>query len=79
MTWASSDASSASSSVDLNEATSPCGRFLMKPTVSLTSTRGTLSGCRARTVVSSVAKSLSATSASLPVSARIRVDLPAFV
>ena len=57
-TWASSDASSASSSVDLNEATSPCGRFLMKPTVSLTSTRGTVSGCRARTVVSSVAKSL---------------------
>src|SRR5437773_6556131 len=35
-TWRSSDASSASSSVDLNEATSPCGRFLMKPTVSLT-------------------------------------------
>ena len=57
-TWSSSDASSASSSVDLNEATSPCGRFLMKPTVSLTSTRGTVSGCRARTVVSSVANSL---------------------
>jgi len=54
-------------------------RFLMKPTVSLTSTRGTLSGCSARTVVSSVAKSLSATSASFPVSPRIRVDLPAFV
>src|SRR5262249_39010568 len=51
----------------------------MKPTVSLTSTRGTASGWRARTVVSSVAKSLSATSASLCVSARIRVDLPAFV
>jgi hypothetical protein len=44
MTWSSSAASSASSSVDLNEATRPCGRFLMKPTVSLTSTRGTLSG-----------------------------------
>ena len=51
----------------------------MKPTVSLTSTRGTLSGCSARTVVSSVAKSLFATSTSLPVSARIRVDLPALV
>ncbi len=37
----------------------------MKPTVSLTSTRGTLSGCSARTVVSSVANSLSATSTSL--------------
>jgi hypothetical protein len=44
MTCSSSEASSASSSVDLNEATRPCGRFLMKPTVSLTSTRGTLSG-----------------------------------
>ncbi len=51
----------------------------MKPTVSLTSTRGTDSGCSARTVVSSVAKSLSATSTSLPVSARTSVDLPAFV
>ena len=51
----------------------------MKPTVSLTSTRGTLSGWSARTVVSSVAKSLLATSTSLPVSARIRVDLPALV
>src|SRR6266581_4878247 len=78
-TWSSSDASSASSSVDLNEATSPCGRFLMKPTVSLTRMRGRLSGWRARTVVSSVAKSLSSTSTSLPVRARIRVDLPAFV
>jgi hypothetical protein len=51
----------------------------MKPTVSLTSTRGTLSGCSARTVVSSVANSLSATSTWLPVSARISVDLPALV
>src|SRR6185369_8431306 len=78
-TCSSSEASSASSSVDLNDATRPCGRFLMKPTVSLTSTRGTLSGCSARTVVSSVAKSLFATSTSLPVSARMSVDLPALV
>jgi len=52
----------------------------MKPTVSLTSTRGTPSGTSARTVVSSVAKSLLATSTSLPVQrahqggfARVRV------
>ena len=51
----------------------------MNPTVSETSTRGFVSGCSARTVVSSVAKSLSATSTSLPVSARISDDLPAFV
>jgi hypothetical protein len=36
-------------------------------------------GVSARTVVSSVAKSLLATSTSLPVSARISVDLPALV
>jgi hypothetical protein len=42
ITWSSSAASRASSRVDLNEATRPWGRFLMKPTVSLTSTRGTL-------------------------------------
>ncbi len=51
----------------------------MKPTVSDTSTRGRDSGWSARTVVSSVANSLSATSTSLPVSARISDDLPAFV
>ena len=47
----------------------------MNPTVSETSTRGTLSGCRARTVVSSVANSLSATNTSLPVSARRAGDI----
>ncbi len=44
----------------------------MKPTVSDTRMRGLVSGWRARTVVSSVAKSLSATSTSLAVSARIK-------
>src|SRR2546428_531557 len=42
-TWARSEASSASPSVDLNEATSPSGRSLMKPTVSLTTTLRTAS------------------------------------
>ena len=51
----------------------------MKPTVSDTSTRGRVSGCRMRTVVSSVANSLSSTSTWLPVSARISEDLPALV
>ncbi len=37
---------------------------------------GELGGCMGRTVVSSVAKSLSATRTSLPVIARIRDDLP---
>ena len=44
-----------------------------------TRTRGLVSGWRARTVVSSVAKSLSSTSTALPVRARISDDLPAFV
>ena len=79
ITWSSSEDSAASSSVDLNDATRSCGRFLIKPTVSLTSTRGTVSGWSARTVVSRVANSLLATSTSLPVSARIKVDLPALV
>ena len=61
MTCSSSDASSASSSVLLNEATRPWGSLLMKPTVSETRMRGAVSGCSARTVVSSVANSLSAT------------------
>ena len=51
----------------------------MKPTVSETSTRGFASGFSARTVVSSVAKSWSATMTSLPVSARMSDDFPAFV
>ena len=51
----------------------------MKPTVSDSSTRGRVAGTSGRTVVSSVANSLSATRTSLPVSARISVDLPALV
>ena len=51
----------------------------MKPTVSETRMRGRLSGQSARTVVSSVANSLSATSTCEPVSARISDDLPALV
>jgi hypothetical protein len=51
----------------------------MKPTVSDTRIRGRVSGTSVRTVVSSVANSLSATYTSLPVSARINVDLPALV
>ena len=47
----------ASASVERNEATRSCGNFLMKPTVSATSTRGLASGCKDRTVVSRVAKS----------------------
>jgi hypothetical protein len=43
------------------------------------STRGFVSGFSARAVVSSVAKSLSAISTSLPVSARMSDDFPAFV
>ena len=43
-TWASSPASSASSSVLLNEATRPCGSLSMKPTVSDSSTRGRVAG-----------------------------------
>ena len=41
--------------------------------------RGFVSGWSARTVVSSVAKSLSSTSTWLPVRARMSDDLPAFV
>jgi hypothetical protein len=48
----------------------------MKPTVSETRMRGFVSGWSARTVVSSVAKSLSSTSTWLPVSARMSDDLP---
>ncbi len=44
--------------VDLKLATRSCGNFLMKPTVSLIRIRGSTSGASARTVVSSVAKSL---------------------
>ena len=51
----------------------------MKPTVSDTRMRGRVSGCNARTVVSSVAKSLSSTSTWLPVRARMSDDLPALV
>ena len=51
----------------------------MKPTVSDTRMRGFVSTSSARTVVSSVAKSLSSTSTSLPVRARISDDLPALV
>ena len=51
----------------------------MKPTVSETRMRGRAGGSSARTVVSRVANSLSAISTSLPVSARIKVDLPALV
>ncbi len=78
-TYSSSEASSASSSVERNDATRSCGSCRRKPTVSDTSTRGRDSGCSARTVVSSVANSRSATSTSLPVSARISDDLPALV
>jgi hypothetical protein len=63
-TNSSSDASSASASVDRNDATRSYASFLMNPTVSETSMRGFVSGFSARTVVSSVAKSLSATSTS---------------
>ena len=51
----------------------------MKPTVSDTKMRGRVSGHSARTVVSRVANSLSATSTWEPVRARIRDDLPALV
>jgi hypothetical protein len=51
----------------------------MKPTVSETSTFAAALGESDRTVVSSVAKSLSATYTSLPVSARISELLPALV
>ena len=78
-TYKSSEASSASSSVERKEATSSWGSCLRNPTVSDTSTRGCDSGCSARTVVSRVANSRSATSTSLPVSARISDDLPALV
>ena len=52
---------------------------LLVPTVSETSTRGFVSGGSARTVVSSVANSLSATRTLLSVSARISDDFSAFV
>ena len=51
----------------------------MKPTVSETRIRVRVSGCNARTVVSRVAKSWSATSTSLAVSDRMSEDFPALV
>src|SRR4051812_28550729 len=79
ITCNNSDALRASSNVDLKEATKSWGKFLINPTVSLTNILGTLSGCKVRTLVSSVANNLLATNTSLPVNARIKVDLPAFV
>ncbi len=78
-TNSNSEALAASSSVDLNDATRSCGSFLINPTVSDMSTLGRVSGYRGRIVVSSVANSLSATSTSMPVIARISEDLPALV
>jgi hypothetical protein len=51
----------------------------MNPTVSDTKIRGRVSGHSARTVVSRVANSWSATSTCEPVRARISDDLPALV
>ena len=51
----------------------------MNPTVSAMRIGGEVGGTSVRTVVSSVAKSLSSTSTSLPVSARMSEDFPALV
>ena len=69
----------ASSRVDLKAFTRECGRFEIKPTVSVRRIEPPSFKLSLLVVGSRVAKSLSSTKTSAPVSALSRVDFPAFV
>ena len=68
-----------SSSVDLNASIRVCGRFEIKPTVSVSRIKEPSAKASFLVVGSSVAKSLSSTNTSAPVRAFSRLDFPALV
>ena len=79
ITCSSTSAYFSSSSVALNASIRCVGSFLIKPTVSLSSTSCVSSSRRRRVVVSSVSKSLSFAGMLSPVRQLSSVDFPAFV